>query len=115
MQAIHFNGSISRLVRWLVTAFVCTLLMFSSAFPAFAAQSSPTKGEQNLTGIEQKAQEATTEKPLSRGATEAETNPGLNEIQGTADMGEMKSPENSKTLGVEERIKGALEKVQGKG
>jgi hypothetical protein len=89
--------------------------MFSSAFPAFAAQSSPTKGEEQLTDIEKKAQETTMEKPLSRGETERETNPGLNEIQGTADVGEMKNPQNSKTPGVEERIKGALEKAQGKG
>lgn len=115
MQAIHFSWSTSRLVRWLVTAFACTLLMFSSAFPAFAAQSSVNKGEEQLTGIEKKAQETTMEKPLSRGATEAETNPGLNEIQGTANVGEMKNPQNTKTPGVEQRLKGALEKIQGKG
>jgi hypothetical protein len=115
MQAIHFNWSMFRPVRWLATAFVCTLLMFSNAFPAFAAQSSPTKGEEQLTNIEKKAQETTMEKPLSRGEVEAETNPGENEIQGTADAEKMYRPETSKTPGVEERIKSALEKVQGKG
>ena len=115
MQAIHFNWSIPRLVRWLVTAFICTLLLFCYTFPAFAAQSSPSKGEEQLTEIEEKAQETTMEKPLSLQETERETNPGLNEIQGTADEAEMDNPENVKTPGIEERIKGALEKIQGKG
>lgn len=113
MQAIHPNSFMPRLVRLLVLAFVCALLVLSSAFPAFAAKSSPTKGEAQLTDIERKAQETVQEKPLSEGAVEAETNPGENEIQGTADANKMSRPSSGSTPGIEEKLKGALEKVRG--
>lgn len=114
MQATHLNWSTPRLVRWLITAFVCALLLFSYTFPAFAAQSSVNKGEEQLTGIEKKAQETTMEKPLSLQETERETNPGENEIQGTADADKMYRPETSKSSGIEQKVERALEKMQGK-
>lgn len=114
MQSIYFNWFITRIVRFLVTVFTCALLLFSNAFPAFAVQSSPTKGEEQLTEVEKKAQETVQEKPLSRQETQAETNPGENEIQGTADIDKMKNPETSKTPGVEQKVERALEKILGK-
>ena len=114
MQAIHLNWSMSRMARLLVIAIVCAMLVFSNAFPAFAAGSDPSKGEDRLTGIEKKAQETVQEKPLSLEETERETNPGLDEVQGTADYDKMYRPETSKASGgIQEKFKGALEKVRG--
>lgn len=115
MQAIHLNWSMSRLVRLFVTAFVCAMLVFSYAFPAFAAGSDPSKGEERLTEIEKKAQETVQEKPLSLEETERETNPGVDEVQGTADKNKMygEGKASKPSGGLQEKFQGALGKVRG--
>ena len=115
MKSIRFSLSKFRPLRLLFTLGVCALLIFSNAFPAFAAPSNPTKGEEQLLGIEKKSQETTLEQPMSLQETEAETNPGLNEIQGTADANKMYRPENTgRDKSVEGKVKQALEKVRDK-
>lgn len=117
MKSISLNLSAwLRPVRLLLTACICALLLFSQALPASAAKSSPTGGEANLTKIEKKAQEAVLSDPYSLEKQQAETNPGLNEIQGTADVNEMKRPDNTRqgVESVEEKVQEALEKAEGK-
>jgi hypothetical protein len=125
MRFINFNLSALRLVRFLVAACVCVLLVFSHAFPAYSEsgnispqptsnQNSPQQGEANLLDIEKEAQEATQEKPYSREETQNKANPGLNEIQGTADIGNMSRPENAKGNSVEDKSKDFLEALTGR-
>jgi len=122
MKLIRFNLPTLRLVRLLFAVCVSTLLIFSSAFPAFADASGdqPKKGgEANLLGIEHKAGDIAREPPMSLEKTQAEANQGLNEIQGAADADKMKNPENSSAPSVEGNVQGKLEKainkLQGKG
>lgn len=118
MRSIRFNNSaLLRPVRLLLTVCVCAVLLMSYASPAYSANtntSSPTGGEANLLDIERKSQEAVLSNPYDLKKQIEETNPGLNEVQGTADIEEMKRPENTKGVeSVEEIIGKSLEKVGG--
>ena len=121
MPSIKFNFSALRLVRFLVAACVCALLVFSNAFPAYSdpvnptgSQSAPEEGEAQLRGIEREAQEAVLEDPYSRKETQVKTSEGLNEIQGAADIDKMSRPENSDAISVEDKSKNFLEALTGK-
>lgn len=122
MRSIRFNLSFLRPVRFLVAVCVCTLLVFSHAFPAYSApvntnapKSAPQEGEAQLRGIEREAQEAAQDKPYSQGQTKAKANPGLNEIQGSANVENMNRPENSESASsVEDKAKNLLDKLTGK-
>lgn len=119
MRFINFNlSNLMRRVRFLVAACFCAVLVMSYALPAYSATSNPTQGEANLLEIEGKSQEAVAGKqPSDFGLHKQvnETNPGLNEIQGTADADKMKRPENTSngTKSVEQIIGKTLEKVTG--
>lgn len=119
MRFINFNlSSLLRRVRFFVAACVCALLVMSYALPAYSATSKPTEGEANLLEIEGKSQDAIAGKnPADFGLHKQikETNPGLNEIQGTADADKMKRPSNTSdnTKSVEQIIGNTLEKVTG--
>lgn len=121
MSFIPFNFSALRLVRFLVAACVCALLVFSHAFPAYSDPVNPTstptppaQGEANLLGIEREAQEAVLKDPYSREETQAKANEGLNEVQGTADIEQMSRPENSQASSVEDKSKNFLEALTGR-
>ncbi|WP_375512487.1 hypothetical protein [uncultured Nostoc sp.] len=118
MKKIASVLSILSPVRFLVVAFTCALLLLSSAFPAFAIdsyQSDPTEATTQLLDIQRKTDEAAKEPPEGLKKTQKETNEGLNEVQGAADIDKQKRPENSQAAtSVEENIKNALEKVTGK-
>ncbi|MDZ8228220.1 MULTISPECIES: hypothetical protein [unclassified Nostoc] len=105
-------------VRFLVVAFTCALLLLSSAFPAFAIdsyQSEPEEATTQLLDIQAKTDEAAKAPPIGLRKTQKETNEGLNEVQGAADINQQKRPDNSQAAtSVEENIKNALEKVTGK-
>ncbi|MCL6753900.1 hypothetical protein KBT16_24160 [Nostoc sp. CCCryo 231-06] len=105
-------------VRFLVVAFTCALILLSSAFPAFAIdsyQSEPTEGTTQLLDIQAKTDEAAKAPPIGLRKSQKETNEGLNEVQGSADIDKQKRPENSQnSTSVEENIKNALGKVTGK-
>lgn len=117
MKSLRFNLSAwVRPVRVLLAAFVCALVLFSQAMPAYSSpkSSSPTSGEANLLKIEKEAQEAVLEDPYSLDKTQKKANEGLNEIQGSADLDKMKRPENSQgTQSIEQKVQKALEKVTG--
>ncbi|MEH2175094.1 hypothetical protein [Nostoc sp.] len=118
MKMISSVLSIFRPVRFLVVAFTCALVLFSNAFPAFAIdsyQSNPTEGTTQLLDIQRKTDEAAKEPPEGLKETQKETNEGLNEVQGAADIDKQKRPENSQgATSVEEKAKNFLEKVTGK-
>ncbi len=109
-------SALLRPIRFLIAACFSVLLLFSYTLPAYSANpSSPTGGEANLLDIERKSQEAVLSDPYDINKQIEETNPGLNEVQGTADIDKMKRPDNTKGVeSVEEKIGKALEKVEGK-
>ncbi|MBD2098641.1 low temperature-induced protein [Trichocoleus sp. FACHB-591] len=125
MQSIRINlSALLRPVRFLVIAFTCALLLVTQAAPAFAASSmysgssSPTKGEAQLKGIEEKSYQAIeANDPYGIEKEEVETQgKGLNAAQGDADIDKMYRPSNSQDAApsVEQTIKKNLEKLQGK-
>ncbi|MFN6463429.1 MAG: hypothetical protein RMZ41_016665 [Nostoc sp. DedVER02] len=118
MKIVASVLSILSPVRFLVVAFTCAILLLSSAFPAFAIdsyQSDPTEATTQLLDIQRKTDEAAKAPPIGLRKTQKETNEGLNEVQGAADIDQQKRPENSQSATtVEENIKNVLEKVTGK-
>ncbi|QKQ75077.1 hypothetical protein [Nostoc sp. TCL240-02] len=118
MKTIASVLSILSPVRFLIVGFTCALLLLSSAFPAFAIdsyQSNPTEGTTQLLDIQRKTDEAAKEPPAGLKKVQKESNKGLNEVQGDADIDKQKRPENSQgATSVEENIKNVLEKVTGK-
>ncbi|MBW4648645.1 MAG: low temperature-induced protein [Kastovskya adunca ATA6-11-RM4] len=123
MKSNRFNWStLWRRARLVVAAFVCTFVLFSQALPAYSANpnpsaptSSPTKGEDNLLGIERESQKVIRSYPAATNQkdTQARTNPGLNAVQGTADADKQKRPENSQAVSIEDKIENVLEGAVG--
>ncbi|MBD2448005.1 hypothetical protein H6G76_12680 [Nostoc sp. FACHB-152] len=118
MKNMTFVLSLLRPVRFLVVAFTCALLLISNAFPAFAIesyQSNPTEATTQLLETQKKTDEIGRSAPPGLKKVQEESNKGLNEVQGDADIDKMKRPENSQNATtVEEEIQNVLEKVTGK-
>ncbi|MEH1908497.1 MAG: hypothetical protein V7L05_26975 [Nostoc sp.] len=117
MKVIASVLSIFRPVRFLVVAFTCALILLSNAFPAFAIdsyQSDPTEGTTQLLDIQRKTDEAAKEPPQGLKQVQKESNKGLNEVQGDADINKQNRPENSQSsTSAEENVKKFLDKVTG--
>lgn len=118
MKTVASVLSILRPVRFLVVAFTCALILLSNAFPAFAIdsyQSKPTEGTTQLLDIQAKTDKAAKEPPQGLEKVQEESNKGLNEVQGDADIDKQKRPENSQSAtSSEENVKNFLEKITGK-
>ncbi len=117
MPSISLKLPTLRPLRFLLAVCVSALLFFSSAFPAYAASSSPTKGEDQMLKIEEKSLKAIGDDPYTMNDQVDETNPGLNAVQGTADQDKMISPEDAKASGTTsftEQVKNAVENITGK-
>ncbi len=112
MSFINFNLPVNRLVRSLITVCFCALMFVSNAFPAFAVMSSPTKGQEQLLGIEKEAQKAVLKDPMSMQETQKKANEGINEVQGSADSEKMKNPSNTKATSFEQQVKKAVTKIK---
>ncbi|EGK83664.1 low temperature-induced protein [Microcoleus vaginatus PCC 9802] len=112
MSFISFNFPAKRLVRTLITVCFCTLLFVSNVFPALAVTSSPTKGEDQLLGIEKESQEVVLKKPMSLEETQEKASKGPNEVQGDADIEKMKNPSNTNTTSFEQQVKKAVSKIK---
>lgn len=111
---MKFLGAL-RPVRILLTICFCAFMMFSYAFPAYSATTSPTKGEDQLKTIERKSQEEVMTAPKSMEETIEKAQGGINEIQGGADAEKMYTPENAQDApSVKETIGEALENFKGK-
>ncbi|HYW21074.1 MAG TPA: hypothetical protein VE956_17590 [Nodularia sp. (in: cyanobacteria)] len=117
MNIFAFVGSILRPVRFIILASVCTLLFLSSASPAFAIssyQSDVEEGTTQLLETQRKTDAVAKAPPLSLKEVQKESNKGLNEVQGDADINKMKRPANSQSsTSVEDNVQNFLEKVTG--
>jgi hypothetical protein len=112
--------SVLRPLRFLVACCFSVLLLLSSVAPSLAA---PMKNEPNPSAnaaakeYEQAGRDSLEmghPGPTLKEAQEKTSGGGLNEVQGTAGLDEMKRPSNSGGLPtVEKQIKKALEKVEG--
>ncbi len=117
MSSISLKLPTLRPLRFLLAVCVSALLFFTSAFPAYATTSSPTKGEDQMLKIEKKSLEAIGDDPYTLKDEIDETNPGLNGVQGTADKDKMISPADAKADGATsftEQVKNAVENIKGK-
>jgi hypothetical protein len=117
MKNIGFGLSMLRPVRFVIVAFTCVLVFFSSAFPAFAigsTQSAPEDATTQLLDTQRKTDAISTQAPPGLEQVQEEANKGLNEVQGDADIDKMKRPENSQNAtSVEDNVKKLLQKVTG--
>ncbi|MEG4963326.1 MULTISPECIES: low temperature-induced protein [unclassified Microcoleus] len=108
MSFISFSLPVKRLVRTLIAFSFCALMFVSNAFPAFAVTSSPTRGEDQLLGIEKEAQKVVLDNPMSLKETQEKASKGPNEVQGDADIEKMKNPSNTKATSFEQQVKKAV-------
>ncbi len=131
MKSIRFNlSALGRSVRLFVAGCVCALMLFSNALPAYSlpnpfasdksekteAPSSPTKGEDQLLGIEAGAQKVVnrTQDLLSGEEVIKKSNEGrINEVQGIADADKMKRPSNAQGETIEGILQEKLEEATG--
>ncbi len=107
-------------LRPLMIALACALLIFSSAAPAFAFGSAPSrldKGEEPLDTITKKSEDAISG-PLnddnSGESVMKNSQEGLNGVQGAGDTENMITPEEAQAKGattIEENIKNTLETI----
>lgn len=122
MNFNRFSRVVSRLTQTLAIIFICTLLLFSNVLPANAAsanttqaKSDSTEGSVRLDNVQKKSEEALRHPPLDMQSVQDESNQGLNEIQGAADVQDMNRPSNSqRATSIEEKAEQILEKVKGK-
>ncbi|MEA5515298.1 hypothetical protein [Nodularia sp. UHCC 0506] len=118
MKVFDFVLSILRPARFIIVASACTLLFLSSISPVFAIssyQSEPQEGTTQLLEIQRKTDEMAKSNPSTLKEVQENSNQGLNEVQGNADIENMKRPENSQSsTSVEENVQNFLEKVTGK-
>ncbi|WP_421657611.1 hypothetical protein [Leptothermofonsia sp. ETS-13] len=103
-------------LRFLVIIFTCTLLIFTSTAPAFAASNDSTTQEGKAAKIYTKrAQDTLQNAPQSMEEVQARTGGGLNEVQGKAGKENMKRPSNSQgATTAQEVIERVMDKVQNK-
>ncbi|MBW4602300.1 MAG: hypothetical protein KME29_22720 [Calothrix sp. FI2-JRJ7] len=108
-------------VRTIVIVFTCAFIFLTNAVPAFAIesyQSDVREGETQLLETQKLTDEVSRYapgNPNTEQTQERTNNGGLNEVQGTADIDQMKRPENStEAVSVEDEINNLLGKVTGK-
>ncbi|MFH7030653.1 MAG: hypothetical protein ACHBN1_36205 [Heteroscytonema crispum UTEX LB 1556] len=118
MKMIDFVVSVLRPVRFLIVALTCALLLFSNVVPAFAIgsnRSDTTEATDQLLDIQKKTDEIGRSAPPGLEKVQTESNKGLNEVQGDADIDKMNRPENSQdAVTVEDEVNNFLQKVTGK-
>lgn len=128
MKSYHFNlSALWRSLRLFVAGCICALMLFSNATPAYSlpnpfaksdktvAPSKPTEGEAQLKSIEKEAQKTVngSQDLLSAEEVIKNSNEGLNEVQGAADIDQMKRPSNSQGETIEGILQDKLEKATG--
>lgn len=102
--------------RFLLVIFTCALLIFSYTSPAFAGSDRSTTQEGRAAKVfTKKAQDTLQDAPQSLSEVQKRTGEGgLNEVQGTAGIENMKRPSNSSATTPQEYIERALDKAQNK-
>lgn len=117
-MSMRLNLSKLRPVRFLLAAFVATILFFTYAVPAFAISSSPSdprEGEAPINNIYERSEDALKGGPPGMEAVSQPANEGLNEIQAEADVDKMNTTENSReAVTAQDQVEKALEKITGK-
>jgi len=130
MKSIQINlSALWRSLRLFVATCVCALMLFSYAMPAYSfpnpfaknkaeqtvAPTKATQGEEQLRGIELGAQKTVNRSQdlLSADEVIKNSNEGLNEVQGAADLNKMKRPSNSQGETIEGILQNKLEKATG--
>jgi hypothetical protein len=118
MKKINFGLSMLRPVRFVIVAFICTLLFVTNVFPAAAissAKSDATEATDQLLETQRETDEIAKSAPPSLTEVQERSNRGLNEVQADADIDKMKRPENSQeATTVEDEVNSFLKKVTGK-
>jgi hypothetical protein len=133
MKNTRFNlSALWNSVRLVVVGFACALMLFSNALPAYSLPSlpnpfaqdkseqpsSPTKGEDQLLGIEGGAQKSVIRQGdqdllSGKNVIEKSNEARLNEVQGSADIEKMKNPSNSGGETIEGILQERLEEATG--
>lgn len=110
-------SALSRLIRGLAIALVCTLVLFTNSSPALAIGTNeaarPSEGETRLNEILENSEDAIRpENALSSDKVIERANRGLNEVQADADDHQMNRPENSRqATSAAEEVQRALSKA----
>jgi hypothetical protein len=121
MNHNRFAKILLRLTQTLAIMFTCTLLIFGNAIAADAAPANTTqtrsdlyKGSERLDDVQKKSEEILRDPPLSMKRVQDESNQGLNEVQGAADIQDMNRPSNSQeATSIQDKAERILEKVKG--
>ncbi|MFK8183382.1 MAG: hypothetical protein AB8B99_08405 [Phormidesmis sp.] len=111
-------SNFKRVLKPVMAASVCALLVFSVATPAWAfggSDSKASKGLEQLENVQSKSEDAIASGPKSgangtRSVTK-DSNEGLNGVQGAANKENMISPEDAKGTTIKDSIEDALESV----
>lgn len=116
---MNFNRRFSnafQLIRGLMIALVCALVLFANSYPALAIGSGmtrPSEGEARLNQTLENAEDAIRpENALSSEKVIERANKGLNEVQADADIDQMNRPDNSRqATSAAEEVQRALSKA----
>jgi hypothetical protein len=121
MNYKRLNGAAMRIARAIAVVFTCALLFMANLAPANAApmnnagtNSDLTKGSERLDDVQKKSEEILRNPPMSLDRVVDESNKGLNEVQGDADVQDMNRPSNSQqATSIQDKAEQVLEKVKG--
>lgn len=118
VKFMHFIGYSLRMLGIVSLSIFLLLALSLPAFAVTSGQNNPsnlTKGEEDLSGILEQSREFMDSKGyFSTNKVQRQSNRGLNEVQGAADLDKMKRPSNSQGTTVEKTAQKALENIQGK-
>ncbi len=110
-------------LRFFLTVCLCAVMVFSTVVSSASASNLPTKDQpmKNEAGQVAKKYEATARDTIDRGGLQSleevrdrTKGGGLNEVQGTAGIEDMKRPSNTSAQSIESEIKQGLDKVKSK-
>jgi hypothetical protein len=121
MNHDRFNKLVIHVAQVFTVVFTCALLFFANLASANAApmnntgsNSDLTKGSERLDDVQKKSEEILRNPPLSLDRVVDESNKGLNEVQGDADIQDMSRPSNSReATSIEEKAEQVLKKMKG--
>lgn len=104
MILTRFKSFFQTSLRFLITAFVCTLLVFSSVLPAQAIDNSNLReGEANLNKIQKESDDVAKSNPRGIEEVTEKAKKGTNAVQGAADKEKMVTPDETKATSIEEK------------
>lgn len=117
---MSMRSTLSKLrpLRFLLAAFVATIVFFTYAFPALAIsapKSDPREGEAPINNIYERSEDALKGGPPGGEATTEAANNGLNEVQEDSDLEKFSTTENSEeAVTAQDQVEKALERITGK-